>query len=60
MWCAGCAETSVADRIVSHLQSGEGGDRVRYPGERTLAVREQHLREGIPVDPAVWQFVKSV
>ncbi len=27
---------------------------VRYPGEQTLRLREENLRLGVPVDPAIW------
>jgi 3-dehydro-L-gulonate 2-dehydrogenase len=60
MWCAGCGNARVADRIVAHLTTASRGERVRYPGQRTLAVREKHLRDGVPVDPSAWQFVKTV
>ena len=60
LWCAGCAQDAVADRIVGYLHSAAASDPVRYPGERTLAMREKHLREGIPVDPSAWQFVQTV
>ncbi len=28
---------------------------VRYPGEQTLHLREENLRLGVPVDPAIWR-----
>jgi len=33
---------------------------VRYPGERLLQIREQNLRDGIPVDKAVWEDVQHL
>lgn len=60
LWCAGCADTGLADRLIEHLQSASGEEQVRYPGERTRALREKHLKEGVPVDRAVWQFVQSL
>jgi 3-dehydro-L-gulonate 2-dehydrogenase len=52
---------SIADAIVENLQSALGEhESVRYPGERTLAMRRQNLAEGVPVDPANWQFVIEV
>jgi 3-dehydro-L-gulonate 2-dehydrogenase len=27
---------------------------VRYPGEQTLRLRQENLKLGVPVDPAVW------
>ena len=57
---AGAAD-AVADAIVDHLQSSSHErDTVRYPGERTLATREKNLTNGVPVDPASWQFVLEV
>jgi len=57
---AGAADT-VVDAIVEHLQSpSHDAERVRYPGERTLTTRREHLANGIPVDPASWQFVIEV
>lgn len=60
IWCAGCADRGVADRVLEHLRLSSPGEPVRYPGERTLAVRERNLREGIPVDESSWQFVQSL
>jgi 3-dehydro-L-gulonate 2-dehydrogenase len=48
--------TPIVDAILAHLQSpAAGGEHVRYPGERTLATRQTNLKEGVPVDPAVWK-----
>ncbi|MGA1983282.1 MAG: 3-dehydro-L-gulonate 2-dehydrogenase [Acidobacteriaceae bacterium] len=33
---------------------------VRYPGEQTLHVRQENLRLGVPVTPAVWQQLQSL
>jgi 3-dehydro-L-gulonate 2-dehydrogenase len=55
------AAEAVADAIVENLHpSLSEHESVRYPGERTLATRRQNLAEGIPVDPASWQFVIEV
>ncbi|PYI55950.1 3-dehydro-L-gulonate 2-dehydrogenase [Paenibacillus flagellatus] len=35
----------------------EHGGQPRYPGEGTVRIRERNLREGIPVDPAIWRRV---
>jgi 3-dehydro-L-gulonate 2-dehydrogenase len=48
----------IADDIVSSLKT-EGGEGVRYPGERTLKIRRENIEQGIPVDPAVWEQVSS-
>ena len=47
----------LADRVIAHLHAGSG--EVRYPGERTLAARIRNMREGVPVDPAIWQDVQA-
>ncbi len=44
--------TRMADHVVASLQT-------RYPGERTLATRARHLRDGIDVDQAAWRFAES-
>ncbi len=59
-WCPGSPDARLADRLVAHLQSASGDEAVRYPGERTRALREKHLKEGVPVDPSVWAFVQSL
>jgi len=59
---AGAAD-AVADAIVEHLQSSlaeHESKSVRYPGERTLATRREHLANGVPVDPAIWRSVIEV
>ena len=52
------AASRIADEIVENLKS-EGGEGVRYPGERTLQVRRENMEKGIPVDPTVWEQVKQ-
>lgn len=32
----------------------------RYPGERVLQTRAENLRNGIPVDPAVWEQIQRM
>jgi 3-dehydro-L-gulonate 2-dehydrogenase len=53
---------SIADRIVDALHAGaaEAGEEARYPGERTLDVREQSMTEGVFVDEAAWREVLSL
>lgn len=53
---------ALADRIVESVKSSipAGEDKVRYPGERTLAVRAENMEKGIPVDPAVWEQVLAL
>lgn len=50
----------IADQIVEHVQvSQRTRERVRYPGERVLEERKKNLAEGVPVDPEIWQKVRS-
>ncbi|HXW06798.1 MAG TPA: 3-dehydro-L-gulonate 2-dehydrogenase [Vicinamibacterales bacterium] len=53
---------SVAARIVAdlHASRSAAGERPRYPGQRTLEIREQSLREGVPVDAVVWERVREL
>ena len=54
------AAMRVADQIIEHLQMpSPKGERVRYPGERTLETRRRNLEEGIPVEPSIWQRVQG-
>lgn len=49
----------IADDIIENLQSDDNED-VRYPGERTLKIRRENIETGIPVDPSVWEKVRSL
>jgi 3-dehydro-L-gulonate 2-dehydrogenase len=51
------ANAGLADRAIAHLHAGGGS--VRYPGERTLETRNRNLRDGVPVDPAIWRDVQA-
>ena len=47
-----------ADAVLEHLQNATPADPakpVRYPGEQTLATREENLRLGVPVEDDLWQ-----
>lgn len=46
----------IADRIITDLQSEDG---VRYPGERTIETRKENMEKGIPVDPDVWEEIRT-
>ena len=37
-----------------------GAPAIRVPGERSLAERERRLREGVPIEEAVWSEVASL
>jgi 3-dehydro-L-gulonate 2-dehydrogenase len=52
---------AIAERIIEDLhRPSSAGERVRYPGERTLETRTRNLQEGIPVDPAIWEAVQAL
>jgi 3-dehydro-L-gulonate 2-dehydrogenase len=51
----------IVEEIVEHVQGrAKNGERVRYPGERTLETRTRNLQEGIPVEPSIWNIVQSL
>ncbi|UWZ86750.1 3-dehydro-L-gulonate 2-dehydrogenase [Occallatibacter riparius] len=53
----------IADDVVASLHRArpvEGGRGVRFPGENTLRLREENLRLGLPVDPALWQEIVAL
>ena len=50
----------IADGVVASLGNCRPADpnrKVRYPGEQTLRIREENLRLGLPVEPAVWDEI---
>jgi 3-dehydro-L-gulonate 2-dehydrogenase len=50
----------IPDAIVESLHRSKPvqPDRpVRYPGENTLRLREENVRLGLPIDPAVWSAI---
>jgi 3-dehydro-L-gulonate 2-dehydrogenase len=54
--------TSIADGILDNLHGAHRADPnkpIRYPGEETLRLREENLRLGIPVDPDLWEKLKT-
>jgi len=49
------------EAIVGYLQTPTAaGEQARYPGQQTLATRRRNLAEGIPVEPSIWELVKSL
>jgi len=53
----------IADEIVASLHRArpvEKGSRVRYPGEQTLRIRNENMRLGLPIDPALWEQIRSL
>ncbi len=52
----------IADGIIDSLRQATPVDPakpIRYPGERTLRLREENLRLGVPVDPEIWQKLST-
>jgi 3-dehydro-L-gulonate 2-dehydrogenase len=49
---------AIAEKIIEDLHAA-GGD-VRYPGERTLAIRQQSIAIGVEVDASIWNEVQRM
>jgi 3-dehydro-L-gulonate 2-dehydrogenase len=43
-----------------HTARAEGEPSVRYPGEHLLTIRAENLRDGVPVDEAIWEEVRGL
>ena len=59
----GASSDDALDGIVASLHGcgvAEDGATVRYPGERTLAIREENRRLGLPVEEAVWADIAAM
>ena len=52
----------IADQVIEHFQlpPHSPGERLRYPGYRVLITRRDHLANGIPVEPSVWQQLETL
>jgi 3-dehydro-L-gulonate 2-dehydrogenase len=51
-----------AEGVLANLAAAqpiEPGKPVRYPGEQTIATREENLRLGVPVDEALWEQLRQ-
>ena len=53
----GIVSDELADGIVESLHSCGANAEVRYPGERTLEIRKENRKLGLPVDEAVWSEI---
>ena len=53
---------NVVDAIVRdiHSTSEAAGETVRYPGERTIETRLENLKKGVPVDPSIWNRLRTI
>jgi len=59
----GPATDRIADGVVASLRNSRPAaphGEVRYPGEQTLRLREENLRLGLPVEPAVWEKILAI
>jgi 3-dehydro-L-gulonate 2-dehydrogenase len=50
------ALTGIIDDLKGSLPDGEEAD-IRYPGEKILRTRRDNLKNGIPVNPQVWEEI---
>jgi len=52
----------VTNQIIGYVHDAKasGGQRVRYPGERTMEIRNQNLAEGVPVEAHIWQSLQDM
>jgi 3-dehydro-L-gulonate 2-dehydrogenase len=53
----------IADGILEHLRQTtplEPEAPIRYPGEQTLRLRARNLELGVPVDPEIWEHLRSL
>jgi len=51
------------DDIIDNLHHSvpeEGGSTIRYPGENVLNVRKRNQKNGIPVNPKIWDAILSM
>jgi 3-dehydro-L-gulonate 2-dehydrogenase len=57
----GTSAEEIADRVIQFFQLPPNGigERVRYPGERVLKTRKESLKDGVLVDPSIWQQVQE-
>ena len=52
----------IIQRVISYIKGGKlmpGQKGVRYPGERTMATRKKQLKEGVNLDPKIWNAILS-
>ena len=57
------AEEEIANRLLQELLNARpapGFAAPRYPGQNVLKTREENLRDGIPVDEAIWADILAL
>ena len=50
----------IIERVIKYIKGSKlmpGQKEIRYPGERTMATREKQLKEGVKVDPKIWNEI---
>lgn len=64
---ANLVSTTLKDQLLKEIidnvhdtPATEDTKRTYYPGERTLAIRREHLQNGIPVDESVWEGIQKL
>ena len=56
-------QATIIQRIIKYIKDSKlmpGEKEVRYPGERTLATRKKQLKEGVKVDPKIWNQILAM
>jgi 3-dehydro-L-gulonate 2-dehydrogenase len=59
----GAVPDQVADDIVASLHActpADTGSQVRHPGERTLQIRHENRRLGLPIDDEIWAEILAM
>jgi 3-dehydro-L-gulonate 2-dehydrogenase len=53
----------IVNKVLNYTKTSrtdKGIDQIYYPGEKTLRIRAENLKKGIPVDNSIWEKVKSL
>lgn len=60
-------QPSYHEELISHIidytktsAPASDDDRISYPGEGTLAKRNENLRDGVPVNDEIWEKIKQL
>ena len=51
---------TIADELIDYIHATtpiRENERISYPGERTLQIRQENLEKGIPIDETRWRQV---
>lgn len=49
------------EMIIDDLHSSKvfGDEKIRFPGENLMKIRQKHMKEGVPVDKLIWDKINS-